>query len=411
MPVSANGVWETTKDTGAGPLTLERVNGRVRFAGTFSTGGSDTFWYWIANRAADEWELGSGSISASHVLTRDTVIASSNSDSLVEFTVGTKDVTSDIPYAFQVQTAASQTLTNKTLSSPTINSPSLGTDSVDAITEIASALRSGSDTTLVTGTAGTNGNLSSWNADGDLVDSGLAPSGSDASAITGTPGTNGDLAQWNADGDLVDGPTPPSGTIVGTTDTQTLTNKTIDVDSNTVQNLNDEDVGAAASATNYTPTGSTVEGHLAGIDTAIGGISIPTQASCRVLRSTTQSISDSTVTTVNWNSEDFDTDSMHDNSTNNTRITAKTAGKYVIVVAVVFAANDTGIRQIILNKNGSLHQQQIFANNASGEDQLSMSSVVSLAVNDYVEVDVYQASGGALNVQTTSSFSAAKVDD
>jgi hypothetical protein len=35
------------------------------------------------------------------------------------------------------------------------------------------------------------------------------------------------LAQWNVDGDLVDGPTPPSGTIVGTTDAQTLTNKTL----------------------------------------------------------------------------------------------------------------------------------------------------------------------------------------
>ena len=52
-------------------------------------------------------------------------------------------------------------------------------------------------------------------------------SGSDATLITGTAGTANDLSIWNADGDLVDGPTPPSGTIVGTTDTQTLTNKTL----------------------------------------------------------------------------------------------------------------------------------------------------------------------------------------
>ena len=50
-------------------------------------------------------------------------------------------------------------------------------------------------------------------------------SGSDVTLITGTKGTSADLAVWNADGDLVDGPTPPSGTIVGTSDTQTLTNK------------------------------------------------------------------------------------------------------------------------------------------------------------------------------------------
>ena len=51
--------------------------------------------------------------------------------------------------------------------------------------------------------------------------------GSDAKLVTGTKGTASDLAIWNADGDLVDGSTPPSGTILGTTDTQTLTNKRI----------------------------------------------------------------------------------------------------------------------------------------------------------------------------------------
>ena len=52
-------------------------------------------------------------------------------------------------------------------------------------------------------------------------------SGSDSKLITGTAGTASNLAIWNGDGDLVDGPTPPSGTIVGTSDTQTLTNKTL----------------------------------------------------------------------------------------------------------------------------------------------------------------------------------------
>ena len=64
-----------------------------------------------------------------------------------------------------------------------------------------------------------------------------AKTGLDAKVVTGTEGTVNDLAIWNADGDLVDGPTPPSGAIIGTTDTQPLTNKTIDGDNNTVSNL------------------------------------------------------------------------------------------------------------------------------------------------------------------------------
>lgn len=69
-----------------------------------------------------------------------------------------------------VGTTDSQTLTNKTLTSPIINSPAMGADSIDALTEIAAALKSGDDATLITGTAGTSGDLAIWNADGDLVD-------------------------------------------------------------------------------------------------------------------------------------------------------------------------------------------------------------------------------------------------
>jgi len=60
---------------------------------------------------------------------------------------------------------------------------------------------------------------------GDAATKGVT--GSDANAVTGTAGTDGNLVEWNIDGDVVDGPTPPSGDIVGTSDTQTLTNKTL----------------------------------------------------------------------------------------------------------------------------------------------------------------------------------------
>ena len=65
--------------------------------------------------------------------------------------------------------AEAQTLTNKTLTSPTINTPAMGADSIDAITEIAAAIKTGADLKLATGTAGASGVLAEWNVDGDIV--------------------------------------------------------------------------------------------------------------------------------------------------------------------------------------------------------------------------------------------------
>ena len=87
-------------------------------------------------------------------------------------------------------------------------------------------------------------------------------SGSDTTLITGTAGTASDLAIWNGDGDLVDGPTPPSGTIVGTSDTQTLTNKTINTASNTIT-VNSADVSDLASST-VTFTNKTFDANATG---------------------------------------------------------------------------------------------------------------------------------------------------
>lgn len=74
----------------------------------------------------------------------------------------------------------------------------------------------GSDTTLVSGTAGTNGNFASWNGDGDAVDSGVAVSGvltsqdvgfvvyADGASVGTGDGTSGVVVTSGLAGDLTD---------------------------------------------------------------------------------------------------------------------------------------------------------------------------------------------------------------
>jgi len=81
-------------------------------------------------------------------------------------------------------------------------------------------------TELHIGATGAETQVTSTAAELNLLDA-KTLSGSDTSIITGTAGTNGKCAQWNADGDIVDGQTIPASDIVGLTDSQALSNKTL----------------------------------------------------------------------------------------------------------------------------------------------------------------------------------------
>jgi hypothetical protein len=95
--VLADRVKETTTATGTtSPITLA---GAVTGFQSFSAiGNGNTTYYTIALQGGSEWEVGIGTYTASGTtLSRDTVLASSNSGSLVNFSAGTKDVFCDYP--------------------------------------------------------------------------------------------------------------------------------------------------------------------------------------------------------------------------------------------------------------------------------------------------------------------------
>ena len=90
-------VKETTTTTGTGAVALAgAVTGFETFAA--GVGNSNTTYYCIAHQTAAEFEVGLGTLDGdSSDLTRTTVISSSNSDSAVDFTAGTKDVFCTLP--------------------------------------------------------------------------------------------------------------------------------------------------------------------------------------------------------------------------------------------------------------------------------------------------------------------------
>lgn len=120
--VLADRVRETTTTTGTGTVTLA---GAVLGFQTFSAiGNGNTTYYTIAGQGTSEWEVGIGTYTSSGTtLSRTTILASSNSGSAVNFSVGTKDVFCDYPAGRAVTGGQGYVENDATISvSSTINS-------------------------------------------------------------------------------------------------------------------------------------------------------------------------------------------------------------------------------------------------------------------------------------------------
>ena len=95
--VLANRVKETTTSPGTATATLSgAVSGYQSFSA--GIGANNTTYYTIADQSGTNWEVGYGTVGAGGTtLARTTVLASSNSGSLVNFASGTQNVWCDYP--------------------------------------------------------------------------------------------------------------------------------------------------------------------------------------------------------------------------------------------------------------------------------------------------------------------------
>lgn len=117
----------------------------------------------------------------------------------------------------------------------------------------------------------------------------------------------------------------------------------------------------------------------------------------RVTRTAAQTIPTSTDTAVAFDAEDYDTDTMHSTSSNTSRLTMTTAGKYLIICGGRFEANANGLRDSYIRKNGTTIIGPSYRQLGSTAAIFLNTSVIdTFAANDYVEFLLFQDSGGDL---------------
>jgi hypothetical protein len=131
----------------------------------------------------------------------------------------------------------------------------------------------------------------------------------------------------------------------------------------------------------------------------------------RLTKSATQSLANNTGTKITWDTETYDTDGFHSLVTNTSRITIPSgkAGYYSITATGAFGANATGQRYFAFYKNGTM--ELVYARNAgysAADLAASGTAILNLAVGDYIELEAFQNSGGALqfNDNPLTQFSA-----
>ncbi|MEU6347230.1 hypothetical protein ABZ883_40560 [Streptomyces sp. NPDC046977] len=120
-----------------------------------------------------------------------------------------------------------------------------------------------------------------------------------------------------------------------------------------------------------------------------------------------QSLSTATFTSITLDQETIDSDGGHSTTTNPSRYVIQVPGTYFLLGEACFPSNATGNRGSRLQVNGANVQGAATmiptaSGNACGAPA---GALVALNAGDYVEIQGFQSSGGALNTATATDLS------
>ena len=125
----------------------------------------------------------------------------------------------------------------------------------------------------------------------------------------------------------------------------------------------------------------------------------------RVTHSVNQSIPNSSWTALAFDTDVFDTDQIHDPVTNNSHLTCKTAGKYLIIGQATWATQAGGRRLagIFHDTDGYIGWDESSLS-VINSTSLNLSTVYELALNDFLQFKVFQNSGTPININASAIF-------
>ena len=183
--------------------------------------------------------------------------------------------------------------------------------------------------------------------------------------------------------------------------------KYVDENAGTTSKIQDADADTLWD-TEETADKDEIQGKVAGVEFFRGHgdgiITLAKQSKVRVYRATSnQVIPTGLETKIQFNGETYDTQNEFDITTNH-RFTAKKGGYYQCNVVVRWEDPTAGGRLfLMLNKNGANNITNYGQNAITGKYSGRMSCIVYLSVNDYIEVGVYQETGGNEDIGTSAS--------
>jgi hypothetical protein len=195
--------------------------------------------------------------------------------------------------------------------------------------------------------------------------------------------------------------------VLGTPTSGVLTNCT-----GTATGLTSGITNALASATTTVNVSSATAPTAGQVLTATSGTAATwqtpstTDKSCRVYQTGATALTSSWVSCA-FAAEDFDTDTMHDNSTNNTRITFTTAGKYCVGGTVRINANAVAGARIRLDGTTVLATQK--QGNSGDPEHACVSTIYNFTAGQYVELQGYSGTNQNSSGTSDTNFWAYKI--